>query len=283
MKQVGKDGEVYDGVNVRMEIREGSLWPREEYMIMLDALFDKTEARSAMQFTNPVGLGRIAVTSFALGGLGAAHLVGLAWSFSYSSSGATLTRAWCAYFVALCFYHMSEFITTARYNAPIVAWESFLLNQSKAYQIALVASWVEFWLEVLVVPGLKSSALSQLIMFIGVVLVLVGQSFRTGAMVEAGSNFTHIIQTEKSSSHKLVTTGLYSIVRHPSYFGWFWWSIGTQLLMCNPICAAGYAYAAWMFFNTRIPFEEDRLIKFFPDEYPAYRRKTPIGIPFIEA
>ena len=50
---------------------------------------------------------------------------------------------------------------------------------------------------------------------------------------------------------QLVTHGIYSLSRHPSYAGWFYWSIGTQLLMCNPVCTLGYAYASWKFFEER--------------------------------
>lgn len=47
-----------------------------------------------------------------------------------------------------------------------------------------------------------------------------------------------------------------SHLRHPAYFGWFWWSIGTQMLLCNPVCIVVYAAASWRFFSQRIPFEE---------------------------
>lgn len=42
-------------------------------------------------------------------------------------------------------------------------------------------------------------------------------------------------------------------LRHPSYFGWFWWCVGTQCLLCNPLCILAYAVAAWDFFRKRIP------------------------------
>ena len=60
---------------------------------------------------------------------------------------------------------------------------------------------------------------------------------------QAGSNFDHIVQSNKDSGHQLVTTGVYTYLRHPSYCGWFWWSIGTQVLLCNPLCIVAYAVA----------------------------------------
>ena len=63
--------------------------------------------------------------------------------------------------------------------------------------------------------------------------------------------------------------------------GWFWWSLGTQVLLANPICLALYAVLSWRFFRDRIPFEEAALATFYPREYASYRARTFVGIPFI--
>lgn len=64
---------------------------------------------------------------------------------------------------------------------------------------------------------------------VGLIMVLCGDCLRKSAMLTAGSNFNHIVQNEKAHSHVLVTNGVYSFFRHPSYVGWFYWSIGTQV------------------------------------------------------
>ena len=46
-------------------------------------------------------------------------------------------------------------------------------------------------------------------------------------MVTAGSSFNHIVQNEHDGNQVLVTHGIYSTFRHPAYFGWFWWSVGS--------------------------------------------------------
>lgn len=48
-------------------------------------------------------------------------------------------------------------------------------------------------------------------------------------MHTARHNFSHLVQDEKQANHELVTYGIYRIWRHPSYVGWFYWSIGTQV------------------------------------------------------
>ena len=60
-------------------------------------------------------------------------------------------------------------------------------------------------------------------------MCLLGEVIRKAAMLEAGRNFNHIVQSEKRADHQLVTSGVYGWCRHPSYAGWFIWSVGTQV------------------------------------------------------
>ena len=86
----------------------------------------------------------------------------------------------------------------------------------------------------------------------GLFLVLMGQFFRSVAMIEASSNFSHQIATEKKPTHSLVTSGVYALVRHPSYFGFFWWSVGTQVFLANPLATIVFVAVLWRFFSLRI-------------------------------
>lgn len=60
-------------------------------------------------------------------------------------------------------------------------------------------------------------------------LCATGEVLRKGAMMTAKTNFNHIVQSVHEDGHQLVTHGVYSLCRHPSYVGWFLWSIGTQV------------------------------------------------------
>ena len=55
--------------------------------------------------------------------------------------------------MVLCFFHFSEYLSTALINPQSVSTDSFLLNHSRAYSVAALSSWVEFWLERAVFPG----------------------------------------------------------------------------------------------------------------------------------
>lgn len=79
-----------------------------------------------------------------------------------------------------------------------------------------------------------------------------GQMTRSLAMSQAGSNFNHNVQVERKEGHVLVQHGVYAVLRHPSYFGFFWWGLGTQLVLQNVVCLVGYAVVLWRFFANRI-------------------------------
>lgn len=100
-------------------------------------------------------------------------------------------------------------------------------------------------------------------------------------MAQAGTNFAHIPAREKKQGHVLVTWGVYAYFRHPSYFGFFWWAVGTQILVGNKICALGYTVVLWQFFRKRIHAEEGFLVSFFGEDYVEFKKRTGTGIPFI--
>uniref|UniRef100_A0A0N5A8M0 Protein-S-isoprenylcysteine O-methyltransferase n=1 Tax=Syphacia muris TaxID=451379 RepID=A0A0N5A8M0_9BILA len=145
------------------------------------------------------------------------------------------------------------------------------------YWVAAVCSWVEFFLEYYFFPQFYSAIISV----IGLMMIITGEVFRKLAMVHAGNGFTHRIIRYKRPKHELVTNGVYSLVRHPGYTGWFIWCIGTQVLLCNPICIVIYAASAWLFFRDRIYDEERLLLQFFGQQYRAYQQRVHLGMPFV--
>ena len=94
---------------------------------------------------------------------------------------------------------------------------------------------------------------------LGAAMLVVGQGTRTTAMMHAGSNFNHLIQKKKKEGHVLVTGGIYRYLRHPSYFGFFWWGLGTQVVLGNAVCLVGYAVVLWRFFRKRIKSESSHI------------------------
>ena len=181
-------------------------------------------------------------------------------------------------FLTLLFiFHSLEFLTTSFYKPKPDVYD-YVLFHSPAFMIAFTLSMSEYYIELHYFPELKQHTMLSLSFG---VITLFFQSIRSIAMIQCGNNFNHYIETTKSSSHILITDGIYKYLRHPSYFGWFYWSIMTQCVMLNPICVILYALAAWYFFYTRISYEEKYLVRMFGDQYVEYMKKTPVGIPFL--
>ena len=111
--------------------------------------------------------------------------------------------------------------------------------------------------------------------------MLIGQTARSLAMVHASSNFSHAVAWRKRPDHQLVTTGVYAFSRHPSYFGFYTWAVGTQVLLGNPLAVVFFAVTLWRFFYHRIQGEEKYLIEFFGQDYVSYKKRVGTGLPFM--
>ncbi|RMD41649.1 hypothetical protein DV735_g3485, partial [Chaetothyriales sp. CBS 134920] len=177
--------------------------------------------------------------------------------------GSSIWRA--PFFIAvLSIFHYLEFDSTARYNPSDASTSSFLLfSNGIPYSIAHATAMLE-----ITVP-------------VGLAMIVIGQLVRVAAMRKAKTNFNHLVQVYKKDDHELVTDGVYVFSRHPSYFGFFCWALGTQIALGNFGCFVVYAVVLWRFFSHRILHEERHLVQFFGKEYIDYRQRVPTRIPFI--
>ncbi|KAI1375002.1 ICMT-domain-containing protein [Hypoxylon crocopeplum] len=229
----------------------------------------------------PKALDGIAIRSFCLGMALASSVITMVSVLAFTSS--PLWRL--PFFIgALSTFHFLEFWTTARYNTPVANIGSFLLTANwPAYAIAHTAASFECLLTNLIFPNRSWAPFysGHIILLLGGILVLAGQFVRSAAMVQAGQSFNHTIQHRKKDSHALVTTGLYSFLRHPAYFGFFYWGIGTQMVLGNPFCFVAYTIVLWQFFSRRVKHEETLLVRFFGDDYLNYKKKVGTLMPFV--
>ncbi|AMD22508.1 HHL262Wp [Eremothecium sinecaudum] len=220
-------------------------------------------------------LDEISITSFALGAL-----LGL----SFAIVPYLRFRNFAIYVGSLATFHFLEYYVTAKFNPGKVHANSFLIRNGSSYFLAHTFAMCEVFLESYFWPGWKStwaSSFHRWAVVLGLICIIFGQYVRTNAMITAGQSFSHIVKTRKNKDHILVKNGIYSWSRHPAYCGYFWWAIGTQLLLLNPISLLLYIVVLWRFFNERIEYEERFLIKFFGKEYHNYKKVVSVGIPFI--
>lgn len=225
-------------------------------------------------------LSGISVRAFCLGiALGTSSLATLLLAYH----GSPLWRT--PFFLAcLSTFHFLEFWTHAAYNTPLATVSAFLLDANgNAYKAAHIAAFLETTImhSVAGYPTLFATWVQHTWLALGFVTLVVGQSTRSLAMIHCGRNFNHTIQTYRRAEHELVTHGIYSVLRHPSYFGFFWWAIGTQVVLGNWLCLGAYTAVLWQFFSHRIHKEEQYLVHFFGKEYEDYKAHTGVWLPFI--
>ncbi|CCD22573.1 protein-S-isoprenylcysteine carboxyl O-methyltransferase NDAI_0A04160 [Naumovozyma dairenensis CBS 421] len=188
------------------------------------------------------------------------------------------------YIFSFALFHFLEFYVTAKYNPGKVHSDSFILKNGISYTLAHALGVFECLIESYFFQDLKSTSnktFQKYLSIIGLFLVIMGQSIRFISMKTAGKSFSHLLKTEKEDDHTLVTDGIYSVFRHPSYLGFFWWAVGTQILLLNPISTCIFVYVLWNFFSKRIKIEEKYLIEFFGEDYVNYKKNVYTWIPFI--
>ena len=114
--------------------------------------------------------------------------------------------------------------------------------------------------------------------WIGVVLFTVGGAVRLWPVFVLGRRFSGLVAIQPG--HTLVTTGIYRIIRHPSYLGLMLASLGWVLAFRSGV---GVVITALLLVPlvARIRAEEALLLSQFGSEYAAYRARTSRLIPGI--
>ncbi|MBS7632456.1 isoprenylcysteine carboxylmethyltransferase family protein [Candidatus Bathyarchaeota archaeon] len=113
------------------------------------------------------------------------------------------------------------------------------------------------------------SYISVGLQFFGFCLTLVGHLVFDWSVIARGK---YAVSWNMSESHKLVTSGPYSYVRHPSYLGYILMFVGLPLFLLNPIALVplvgvpGYYCVTYQ--------EEKLLIERFGEKYVEYQKRT---------
>jgi protein-S-isoprenylcysteine O-methyltransferase Ste14 len=112
--------------------------------------------------------------------------------------------------------------------------------------------------------------------WLGVVLFAAGGVLRLWPVFVLGRRFSGLVAIQPG--HRLVTSGVYSVIRHPSYLGLLVGSIGWALAFRSGV---GVLLAALTIppLIARIRAEEALLRTEFGDAYDAYRARTSRLVP----
>ena len=118
----------------------------------------------------------------------------------------------------------------------------------------------------------------DLVRWIGVALFAVGGALRIWSVYVLGDRFSGLVAIQPD--HKLVTSGVYSVIRHPSYLGLLVNSLGWALAFRSGV---GLVLTALLVppLVARIHSEERLLSTHFGEQYDAYRARTSRLVPWV--
>ncbi|EKM52178.1 uncharacterized protein PHACADRAFT_212748 [Phanerochaete carnosa HHB-10118-sp] len=132
----------------------------------------------------------------------------------------------------------------------------------------LIADELRAWLPITTVGRLSMPPAFA----IGTLFMVVGTLIRVASYRQLGRHFTFELAIRKD--HKLVTSGPYSVVRHPSYTGYWVYITGIAVSQLGP----GSLYAELGLWRNPLGFlagEDSALLQEFGDEWLVWAKRTP--------
>ena len=195
--------------------------------------------------------------------------------FFLSVGKSNVPRAWFyfgLYFVSL----VMNMIIFIKYNPEVVKARSKILKgKMKWWDKVYAMSYTVLMLTIPIVCGLdvrfNTSALGIEYYIVAILLFILGWSFTSWAMV-ANKYFEGSIRIQKERDHKVVSTGPYSIIRHPGYAGMilFYTSMPLGLGSLYGLVPVLLLTGAFIF---RIHFE-DKMLQQELEGYKEYTKRT---------
>lgn len=112
---------------------------------------------------------------------------------------------------------------------------------------------------------------------VGIAVCAFGIAIAIWARTHLGQNWGMPMSLREG--HELVTTGPYAYVRHPIYTGILLAFVGSALVQWFPQVFLLLAFFAYFVYAAKV--EERSMIGQFPNEYPAYMKRTKMLVPFL--
>jgi len=113
----------------------------------------------------------------------------------------------------------------------------------------------------------------------GLSLIIGGTVFRVWSIRTLGRFFTATVKTQ--DHQRVIRSGAYSIIRHPSYLGAYLAIIGSSVFLHATFSIFLSAVLMFIIYRYRINAEEATLKESFGNEYKEYQMQTSKLIPYL--
>lgn len=135
------------------------------------------------------------------------------------------------------------------------------------------------WLAAFAVPGATITRGRPVVFGAGIALILLGTALRSYAIRVLGRYF--VITVAVGPDQRVVDSGPYRLIRHPSYTGALLALLGIALALTNWVSLAVIVLCNAVGFGYRVMVEERVLTRALGQPYIAYMRRTRRLIPFV--
>ena len=137
--------------------------------------------------------------------------------------------------------------------------------------ILLVAAWVHPF-GMVVIPH------TVIAEYLGVAICALGLFAAIWSRKTLGDDWSRDVEFKQG--HRLVERGPYRFARHPIYTSHLLMGLGTAIASGLLVAFAGLSFF-FIGFWIKLKQEEDLLLRYFPDEYPAYKARVKALVPFV--
>jgi len=110
-------------------------------------------------------------------------------------------------------------------------------------------------------------------------ILVAGMALRWFSIYYLGKEFN--VNVAIIEGHRLVTSGPYQLIRHPSYTGLLLISLGIGIHSNHIVGILALSLPVFMAIRNRIGIEEAAMMAFFGVEYKEYRKRTKKLIPYV--
>ena len=174
------------------------------------------------------------------------------------------------------FFTVEKFV---RKGSKDLSKTEFDKNSTKLISIVMGISFILLFLTPLLNYFLTGNISYRWIGIIGIFPGVTGIIIRCIAFYTLGCFFTRTLQ--KTENHRLITTGIYSFIRHPGYLSDILIFLGVAMVLCNWIPVIFVILTYPIIYAYRIKTEEKMLIEIFGEAYILYQKRTWSIAPFF--